>query len=115
MDVNDQVLTTERDGPSPIDPPAAPQQTEPYQHAETLDLILDELRAIRREDQHRDFSLWHLAGAIAQAFALCATLWAIIVLIDARPDAHAVATIRFLAAIVFQLMALTGFAAPRKH
>ncbi|MFQ5423184.1 MAG: hypothetical protein ACE5F9_04310 [Phycisphaerae bacterium] len=77
---------------------------------ELLIQILEELRAIRREQQHREFSFWHLAGAVAQAFAVCAVAWAIYAAIN---DDNTAATIRFLAAIVFQTLALTGFAAPK--
>ena len=111
MDVNDPTAVLE---PSPVT--ADPRREHPIERRDTastqatLDRILEELRGIRREKQQREFSLRHLIGAIAQAFALCATIWAVIVLIDNQPNASIDATIRFLAAIVFQLMALTGFA-----
>ena len=115
MDVNDPTAVLE-----PESVTANPQPEHPVERHDaastqaltqaTLDRILEELRGIRRAEQQREFSLRHLIGVIAQAFALCATIWAVIVLIDNQPNASNDATIRFLAAIVFQLMALTGFA-----
>lgn len=87
-------------------------------HDVLLESILEELRMLRREQQHEDFSLGRLAGAIAQAFALCAIGWGIFAWIDATPDTMATAatsaTIRILAGIGFQIMALTWFSASRR-
>ncbi len=108
MSVHDESLVKER--------PSRPSETDsaristPSPDSETVDDILDELRALRRERQHRDFSLWQLAAAVAQAFALGAVAWGVYAAIDGNHDD---ATIRLLAGIAFQLMALTGFAAPR--
>ncbi len=78
---------------------------------DTLEQILDELRSMRREQQHHDFSFWQLAGAMAQAVALCAIgLGGYFVL---SHEIHE-ATVHLLAGIAFQLLALTGFSASRK-
>ena len=83
-----------------------------------LESILEEIRMLRREQQHEDFSIARLAGAVAQAFALCSIGWGLFAWIDATPDtlaaAATTATIRLLAGIGFQLMALTCFIAARR-
>lgn len=105
--------------------PATTSQRPPMRQSESpperdvlLESILEELRMLRREQQHEDFSIGRLAGAIAQAFALCAISWGIFAWIDATPDTTAAAatsaTIRILAGIGFQLMALTWFNASRR-
>jgi|CXWL01.1.fsa_nt_gi D-glycero-D-manno-heptose 1,7-bisphosphate phosphatase len=76
-----------------------------------LEQIIEELRTDRRERQHEEFSLGHLAGAVVQAFALCAIGWGIYAAVNS--DASA-ATIRLLAGIAFQAMALTFFVAGRR-
>jgi D-glycero-D-manno-heptose 1,7-bisphosphate phosphatase len=77
----------------------------------TLDQILDEQRAARRDAQYSDFSIAHLAGSIAQAFAFCAIGWGLYELIDGSLSQ---ATSRLLLGIAFQLMALTGFVAGKR-
>ncbi|MFQ5429974.1 MAG: HAD-IIIA family hydrolase [Phycisphaerae bacterium] len=71
----------------------------------TLGEILEELRMMKRERRYAEFSIAHLVGAIAQAFALCAVFWGIYAAVDGR---LATAQIRILAGVAFQLMALTG-------
>jgi hypothetical protein len=90
---------------------AAPADSTASSRNALLEEILHELRAGRRESQHRDFSLAHLAGAIAQAFAVCAIGWGLYAVMN--DDAHN-ATIRLLAGIAFQLIALTWFASSRR-
>ncbi len=84
----------------------------------SLDAILEELRMMRREQRYEDFSIARLAAAIAQAFALCAIGWGLFAWMDATPDQTAAAatsaTIRLLAGIAFQMMALTFFVAARR-
>lgn len=77
----------------------------------TLQRIVDELRSMQRERQFTQFSLAHLAGALAQAFALCAIGWGIYAAINGADGA---AIIRLLAGIAFQLMALTCFVSAGK-
>lgn len=82
-----------------------------------LSQILDELRTARLEAQRRDFSLATLVGAVTQAFAVCALgwgLWAAMDVSGKNPGAVNDAVMRLLAAIVFQLMALTAFVAGRR-
>ena len=76
--------------------------------------ILDELRAVRRGQQHEDFSLGRLFGAVAQAFALCALGWAMWVVVEGTPQATTDAGLRLLFAAVLQMLALTCFANARK-
>lgn len=71
--------------------------------------MLEELRSIRRARQHHDFSMAHLIGSIMQAFAVCALGWAFYAAISDYKLSYMDASIRVLFAIVFQLMALTGF------
>jgi len=78
----------------------------------TLRKILDELQIIRRDRQYGEFSLGHLTGAIAQAFAVCAIGWGIYAAIN---GADSSAIIRLMAGIAFQLIALTWFAAASKR
>jgi D-glycero-D-manno-heptose 1,7-bisphosphate phosphatase len=78
----------------------------------TLEQILEELRMIRRARQHEDFSIAKLAGAVAQAFALCAIGLGLFTWVNGAADS---ATIALLAGIALQIMALTFFtAASRK-
>jgi D-glycero-D-manno-heptose 1,7-bisphosphate phosphatase len=79
---------------------------------ETLQEILDELKRMRRDQQFGEFSLGHLAGAIAQAFAICAIGWGLYAAINGADSA---ALIRLAAGIAFQLIALTWFAAASKR
>jgi D-glycero-D-manno-heptose 1,7-bisphosphate phosphatase len=82
-----------------------------------LEQILEELRVIRRARQHEDFSVAKLAGAVAQAFALCSMGWGLYTWLNSATDPGAAdsATIALLAAIALQVMALTFFtAASRK-
>ncbi|RIK67413.1 MAG: hypothetical protein DCC65_06165 [Planctomycetota bacterium] len=109
---------------SVMEPPARNPRTPDAAHrpasgpSATLDDVLDELRMLRREQQHEDFSFARLAAAVAQAFALCAIGWGLFAWIDAAPDqigpAATAATIRLLAGIAFQVMALTLFVASKK-
>ncbi len=74
----------------------------------TLNQILEELRVTKREQRYSDFSVAQLAGAIAQAIALCAVGWGIYAAIN---EAESDAVLRLLVGMVLQLMALTGFMA----
>ncbi|MCA9256151.1 MAG: hypothetical protein KDA33_10965, partial [Phycisphaerales bacterium] len=67
---------------------------------------LDEIRAMRRERNFSEFSIAQLAGAVAQAFAICAVCFGLYWAING--DANS-STLALLTAIVFQIMALTGF------
>ena len=71
--------------------------------------MLEELRSIRRLRQHHDFSMAQLVGSIMQAFAVCALGWAFYAAISDYKMSYMDASLRVLFAIVFQLMALTGF------
>ena len=71
--------------------------------------MLEELRSIRRLRQHHDFSMGHLIGSVMQAFAVCSLAWAFYAAIGDYKLSYMDASIRVLFAIVFQLMALTGF------
>jgi D-glycero-D-manno-heptose 1,7-bisphosphate phosphatase len=93
------------------EPPTRPA-TQGSRSDELMGQILEELRVIRRERQHHEFSIGQLAGAIAQAFAVCATGWGLYAAVNSDGNA---ATIRLLAAIVFQLAALTWFSAGRQR
>jgi D,D-heptose 1,7-bisphosphate phosphatase len=85
---------------------------------EALGSILEELRIMRRERQYEDFSIGKLAGALLEAFALCATGWGLYNWISSGPgvdpERATSATIWLLGAIVFQLMALTCLVASNK-
>ena len=91
---------------------AAPKPRTGDSPFEVLDEILDEMRAMRRERSFTEFSLAQLAGAIAQAFAICALCFA---LYWSLGDNVTSTTYAFLAAIVFQLMALTGFSIAKRR
>ena len=71
--------------------------------------MLEELRSIRRLRQHHDFSMAHLIGSVMQAFAVCALGWAFYAAISDYKMSYMDASLRVLFAMVFQLMALTGF------
>ncbi len=87
-----------------VDPPKpAPEPT--------LGQILEELRSIKREQRFNDFSFAQLAGAIAQAFAVCALAFGLYASINGDT---ASASFRVLLAVAFQLMALTGFISRRR-
>jgi hypothetical protein len=75
--------------------------------------ILEELRSLRRQQQHHDFSVAKLAAAVAQAFALCAVAWGLYSWIGISSSAApaTTATLSLLAGIVFQVMALMFFSA----
>jgi len=97
-------------------PPAVPIRPTRQQPSESLvesrlTEIIDELRAMRREARYTDFSIGQLAGAVAQALALCAVGWG---LYSAMNGESAAALVRIVVGIAFQLMALTGFAFGRK-
>jgi D,D-heptose 1,7-bisphosphate phosphatase len=77
-----------------------------------LEQIVEEIRTDRRERQHDEFSLGHLAGSVVQAFALCAIGWGVYAAING--DATA-ATIRLLGGLAFQTMALTFFVAAKRR
>jgi D-glycero-D-manno-heptose 1,7-bisphosphate phosphatase len=108
----DVILNGSGDAASPSTPPphssSAPQHSAPPRPDAALQQIVEELRMIRRERQYTQFSMTHLAAAIAQAFALCALGWGLYAGINGADEA---AKIRLLVAIAFQLLALTGFAA----
>lgn len=72
---------------------------------------------MRRDRQFDDFSVGRLAGAIAQAFAAIAILWGLYAAVDAgpnNPEAATKATIRLLAGVAFQILALTWFTVGRR-
>ena len=73
--------------------------------------ILEEFRAMRREERFSDFSIAHLGGAVAQAIALCAVGWGLYAAINGE---NSPAFIRIQFGIAFQLMALTGFVFGRR-
>lgn len=107
----------ERPATTPHRPPMRSAESTPERDL-LLESILEELRMLRREQQHEDFSIGRLAGAIAQAIAICTIGWGIFAWMDATPDTTAAAatsaTIRILAGIGFQLMALTWFGMSRR-
>ncbi len=84
------------------------------QNDEVLSQILDELRMMRRERQYEDFSIGKLAGAVTQAFALCAIGWGLYVWIQGGDGSATSTTIWLLAGIAFQLLALTCFSSAHK-
>ena len=88
-----------------------PTPRRPIGSEETLVEILEELRGMRRERQIEDFSFGKMAGAVAQAIALCAIGWALYAAIN-NEDVKAM--LRFLAAIAFQLVALTWYSSGRR-
>ena len=95
-------------------PPPAPP---PAGESAGLNAILEELRLQRRDRQFEDFPVGRLAGAIAQAFAAIAILWGLYAAVDAGPNnqwAATSATIRLLAGIAFQVLALTLFSTSRR-
>lgn len=103
------------------EPPEALYGVSPAPRATSENLLaqmLEEMRVMRRERQYGDFSIGKLAGAIFQAFALCAVIWGLYAWMNADsasdPEAATAATIRLLCAIVFQLIALTCFTAARR-
>ena len=77
----------------------------------TLGQLLEELRSMKREQRFNDFSFPQLAGAIAQAFAVCALTFGLYASINGDT---ASASFRVLLAVAFQLMALTGFISRRR-
>jgi D-glycero-D-manno-heptose 1,7-bisphosphate phosphatase len=77
-----------------------------------MDEILEEVRAIRRQRQFSDFSFMQLAGAIAQAFAVCSVIFGLFAVANGQSDR---ANLALLTGIAFQLMALTGFVASRRR
>jgi D-glycero-D-manno-heptose 1,7-bisphosphate phosphatase len=106
-------VAVDGDGAGPGSPPPA-RAARPGTDAagSALDAILEEMRIARRERQHEEFSIGHLAGAVAQAFALCAIAWGIYAAINGADES---AKIRLLAGIAFQLAALTWFTASRRR
>lgn len=102
---------TPPESPAPLPPKPPPGE------AVALTAILEELRLQRRDRQFDDFSVGRLAGAIAQAFAAIAILWGLYAAVDVGPNnpgAATNATIRLLAGIAFQIIALTWFSASRR-
>lgn len=86
---------------------------------DVLFTILEEIRSIRREGQHEDFSIAKLAAALAQTLSLCALAWSIhswMTLSNSTdPSATATnATIGLLVAIVFELMTIAFLLAGKK-
>jgi len=79
---------------------------------DVLHEILDELRLIRRDRQYQDFSFAQLAGAIAQAFALFALAYGLYSVANEQGETGLYS---LLSAMVFQLMALTGFMVTRRR
>ncbi len=111
MEFDDKPVADEDGSAEPVRPVDRAGSVRPGGEFDTLEQILDELRSIRREQQHREFSFWQLAGAMAQSVALCAIgLGGYAILNDDIEGA----TVHLLAGIAFQLLALTGFSAPRK-
>lgn len=102
--------------PSPESPRPAPPTAAAPPESPTLNAMLEELKLIRRERQFDDFSIGRLAGAIAQAFAVVAVGWGLYAWADAGNNSAAAttATIRLLAGIAFQLMALTWLSAAKR-
>ncbi len=111
-DVNGQSSIETANAPTAADILESRSEDPPDGADATLSSILEELRAARRERQYADFSIAHLAGAVAQAFALCAVGWGLYDMIDGEPR-QAVAPL--LVGIAFQMMALTGFLAGRRR
>lgn len=108
-------------GETPMPPPTTGEAPTPpatqKQEGNTAGLlgqILDEIRIVRRGQQHEDFSIGRLAGAIAQAVAICAVGWAFFAAADDSAQSATQVTIRLLAGIAFQLMALTFFVASKQ-
>ena len=66
--------------------------------------MLVEVRQWRREARRDEYGTGHLVGAIAQVFAVAGLFWGLYGIFDASKDE---AIMRFLAAIGFQLIALT--------
>jgi len=93
----------------PTDERAVPDPDSPF---DVLEQILDEVRAMRRQRQFADFSFAQLAGAVAQAFAVCAIGFGLYSSVDGDSNR---ATVALLTGIAFQLMALTGFMITRRR
>ncbi|MBN1489941.1 MAG: HAD family hydrolase [Phycisphaerae bacterium] len=75
--------------------------------ARAIEEIAEHVRLWQRQRSMEDFTLAKLVGVIAQLAALGFAIWAAIAMVDPQPDvfpAH-----RWLAAIFFQLAALTAF------
>lgn len=90
---------------------------EPMSTEALLTQILDELRTARRETTRSQFSAATLAGAVAQAFAVCSLGWALYAAVDYggnNSQAYSDSILRLLAAIAFQLIALTWFNAGKR-
>lgn len=105
--------------PNPVSPENFPPKppTPPPGESTTMNAVLEELRLMRRDRQFDDFSVGRLAGSIAQAFAAIAILWGLYAAVDVgpnNPSAATNATIRLLAGIAFQVLALTWFSAARR-
>ncbi len=90
-------------------PPGSGEDS-PMDPQQILSQILEELRALRRGTMHADFSGAKLAGAVSQAFAICALGWGLYAALEDRDGA----VVGLLAAGVFQLITLTCFVAARK-
>ena len=72
-----------------------------------LEEIAEHLRTWQRQRSLEDFTLAKLAGAVAELLAVAAAFWALVAMVDPRPDAFPAH--RWLAAIFLQLLALTFF------
>lgn len=110
----------ERPSFSPVAPPPKAEIHTPEAGAEKrlsraeLDLlgqIVEELRLLRRQQQHEDFSLARLAAAMAQAVAICTIAYGLYAWAMGNGNA---ATLGLLAGIAFQVMALAFFTAAIK-
>ncbi len=77
-----------------------------------LGQIVEELRLLRRQHQHEDFSIARLAAAMAQAVAICTIAYGLYAWATGNGNA---ATLGLLAGIAFQVMALAFFAAAVKR
>lgn len=77
----------------------------------SLNDVVEEIRMLKRDQRFKEFSFAQLAGAVAQAFAICALGFGAHAMMN--NDANS-ATLRLLLAIVLQLMALTGFMLTRR-
>lgn len=67
--------------------------------------LVDELHHWMRESRRDDFGAGHLIGAMAQTFAVAALAWGLFGMFD--PEERSNVVIRLLAAIAFQLIAMT--------
>jgi D,D-heptose 1,7-bisphosphate phosphatase len=85
----------------------APSKAEGGRSERLLEEIAEHLRTWQRLRSMEDFTLAKLAGAVAELLAVAAAFWALVAMVDPRPDAFPAH--RWLAAIFLQLLALTFF------